>query len=53
MKQYRNEIYLRVAVSNKRAVRAYQKAGFVYSETILDEIAYSGHMEDFWIMVKE
>ncbi|MCI9455388.1 MAG: GNAT family N-acetyltransferase [Oscillospiraceae bacterium] len=53
VKQYRNKIYLRVAVSNKRAVRAYQKAGFVYSETILDEIAYSGHMEDFWIMVKE
>lgn len=41
---------LRVAAWNKRAILAYQKAGFVYVETIQDEIAYSNHMEDFWVM---
>lgn len=50
IKQYHGKIYLRVAVSNRRAVKAYQKAGFVYVETIQDEIAYSGLMEDFWVM---
>ena len=35
---------------NKRAIKAYQKAGFRYVETIQDEIAFSGLMEDFWVM---
>ena len=43
-------ILLRVALRNQRAIRAYQKAGFFYVETIQDEIAYSGRVEDFWIM---
>lgn len=43
-------IKLRVAAWNRRAIRAYQKAGFAYVETILDEIAYSDRMEDFWVM---
>ena len=43
-------ILLRVAAWNKRAIRAYQKAGFRYVETIQDEIAYSNHTEDFWVM---
>lgn len=43
-------IMLRVAAWNKRAIRAYQKAGFCYVETIQDEIAYSNHLEDFWVM---
>lgn len=44
-------ILLRVAARNKRAIKAYQKAGFTYLKTIQDEIAYSDHMEDFWVMV--
>ena len=51
IKQYQDKIYLRVAASNTRAIKAYQKAGFVYSKTIQDEIAYSNHMEEFWIMI--
>ncbi|MBP3593154.1 MAG: GNAT family N-acetyltransferase [Lachnospiraceae bacterium] len=43
-------ILLRVAAWNKRAIRAYQKAGFRYIETIEDEIAYSNHLEGFWVM---
>ena len=43
-------ILLRVAAWNQRAICAYQKAGFVYVETIQDEIAYSNHIEDFWVM---
>lgn len=43
-------ILLRVAAWNRRAIRAYQKAGFAYVETIQDEIAYSNHPEDFWVM---
>ena len=41
---------LRVAAWNQRAIRAYQKSGFSYVKTIQDEIAYSNHMEDFWVM---
>lgn len=47
------KILLRVAAWNTRAIRAYQKAGFAYVETIQDEIAYSSHMEDFWVMELE
>ncbi len=47
---HRGRILLRVAVRNQRAIWAYQKAGFCYVETIQDEIAYSNHMEDFWVM---
>lgn len=43
-------ILLRVAAWNQRAIRAYQKAGFSYVETIQDEIAYTNYMEDFWVM---
>lgn len=43
-------ILLRVAAWNQRAIRAYQKSGFSYIKTIQDEIAYSNHMEDFWVM---
>ena len=43
-------VLLRVAAQNRRAIRAYEKAGFSYVKTIQDEIAYSNHMEDFWIM---
>lgn len=50
LKNFDGKILLRVAASNARAVHAYQKAGFVYTETILDEVAYSDHLEDFWVM---
>ena len=43
-------ILLRVAVSNQRAIRAYETAGFSYMETIQDEIAYTNHIEDFLVM---
>lgn len=43
-------IPIRVVAWNQRAIRAYEKAGFSYVETIQDEIAYSKHMEDFWVM---
>lgn len=46
-------ILLRVAEANQRAIRAYQKAGFIYRETIWDEIAYSNVAEPFWIMEKQ
>ncbi len=49
-KNYYGEIFLRVAISNKRAVKAYQKAGFEFVEIIQDEIAYTNNVEDFWIM---
>ena len=52
VKGHTGRMLLRVAAWNRRAVRAYQKAGFVYVETIQDEIAYSGHMEDFWVMAQ-
>ena len=45
-------ILLRVAKTNVRAVRTYQKAGFVCRETILDEIPYSNQPEPFWVMEK-
>lgn len=47
---HRGRILLRVAAWNQRAISAYQKAGFVYVKTIQDEIAYSNHMEDFFVM---
>ena len=50
VKSHTGRILLRVAVWNRRAIKAYQKAGFVYMETIQNEIAFSGHMEDFWVM---
>lgn len=51
IKNYKGNIYLRVAAANQRAIKAYQKAGFVYRDTIQDEVAYTDHMEDFWVMV--
>lgn len=47
---YYNTIFLRVAAWNKRAVQAYQKAGFAYKQTIKDEVAYTNVIEDFWVM---
>lgn len=49
-KNFDGKIVLRVAASNIRAVKAYQRAGFDYVETIIDEVAYSDHLEDFWVM---
>ena len=49
-KGHTGRILLRVSARNKRAIKAYQKAGFRYVETIQDEIAFSDHMEDFWVM---
>ena len=50
VKGHTGRILLRVSARNKRAIKAYQKAGFRYVETIQDEIAFSGQMEDFWVM---
>ena len=50
IKSYTGRILLRVSAHNLRAIKAYQKAGFRYIETIQDEIAYSDRIEDFWIM---
>ena len=47
---HNGRILLRVAAWNQRAICAYQKAGFIYVETIEDEIAYSNRVEDFWVM---
>ena len=51
VKGYQSEIYLRVAATNQRAIKAYQKAGFVYHSTIQDEVAYTNQVEDFLVMV--
>ena len=51
VKSHAGRILLRVSARNKRAIKAYQKAGFRYVETIQDEIAFSNNMEDFWVMV--
>ncbi|MDD2268669.1 MAG: GNAT family N-acetyltransferase [Eubacteriales bacterium] len=53
IKTYNGKIYLRVSASNKRAIKAYQKSGFVYLKTIQDGVAYSNNIEDFWVMVNE
>ena len=50
VKGYTGRLLLRVSARNKRAIKAYQKAGFRYVETIQDEIAFSDNMEDFWVM---
>ena len=50
VKAHNGRILLRVSARNKRAIKAYQKAGFQYVETIQDEIAFSGLLEDFWVM---
>ena len=50
VKDHTGRILLRVSARNKRAIKAYQKAGFRYVETIQDEIAFSDNMEDFWVM---
>ncbi len=53
IKGHRGKVKLKVAAGNLRAVRAYEKAGFVAVETVRDEIAYSGHEEDFYVMEKD
>ncbi|MDD7646961.1 MAG: GNAT family protein [Ruminococcus bromii] len=50
VKAHTGQIVLRVSARNQRAIKAYQKAGFLYLKTIKDEIAYSDHVEDFWVM---
>jgi len=50
IKGHTGRILLRVSARNKRAVKAYQKAGFRYVETIQDEVAFSNNMEAFWVM---
>ena len=50
VKEHRGRILLRVSARNKRAIKAYEKAGFRYVETIQDEIAFSDNIEDFWVM---
>ena len=50
VKGHTGRILLRVSARNKRAIKAYQKAGFRYVDTIQDEIAFSDNMEDFWVM---
>ena len=50
VKGYTGRILLRVSARNQRAIKAYQKAGFRYMETIQDEIAYSDNIEDFLVM---
>ena len=50
VKGHTGRILLRVSARNQRAIKAYQKAGFRYVETIQDEIAFSNNMEDFWVM---
>ncbi|MCH5323873.1 MAG: GNAT family N-acetyltransferase [Eubacterium sp.] len=50
IKNYTGKILLRVVAWNQRAIKAYQNAGFVYVETIQDEVAYSNHTEDFLVM---
>jgi len=50
VKGHTGRILLRVSARNQRAIRAYQKAGFRYVETIQDEIAFSDLLEDFWVM---
>lgn len=50
VKGHTGRILLRVSARNKRAIKAYQKAGFRYVDTIRDEIAFSDYPEDFWVM---
>lgn len=50
VKNHQGRVLLRVSARNRRAIRAYEKAGFSYVETIQDEIAYTDNIEDFWIM---
>jgi Acetyltransferases, including N-acetylases of ribosomal proteins len=49
-KSHNGAVLLRVAAWNKRAIRAYEKAGFAYVDTIIDEIANSNKLEDFHVM---
>ena len=50
LKGHEGRIFLKVAASNQRAIRAYQKAGFHYRATEIDEVPYTGRPESFWIM---
>ena len=50
VKGHKGRVLLRVSARNQRAIKAYQKAGFRYMETIQDEIAYSDCIEDVWVM---
>jgi len=53
VKNYRGAVYLRVAKSNVRALKAYLKGGFEISGSTIDEIAYSEKPEEFYIMSKK
>ena len=50
MKKISRKGFLKVAAANQRAIRAYQKAGFHYRATEIDEVPYTGQPESFWIM---
>ena len=50
VKDHTGRILLRVSARNKRAIKAYRKAGFRYVKTIQDEIAFSNKIEDFYVM---
>jgi len=50
VKNHQGRVLLRVSARNRRAIRAYEKAGFSYVKTIQDEIAYTDNIEDFWVM---
>lgn len=50
IKEFDGDIFLKVVAWNKRAIKAYEKAGFTYYETIKDEIAYSDKLEEFFVM---
>ena len=50
VKSHCGRIVLRVAVSNIRAIKAYEKADFVSIDTVKDEIAYTNNTEDFYVM---
>lgn len=50
IKSHYGRVLLRVSAQNQRAIKACQKAGFRYVETIRDEIACSDSIEDFGVM---
>ena len=50
LKGHEGRIFLKVAASNQRAIRAYQKACFHSRATEIDEVPYTGQPESFWVM---
>lgn len=52
-KSWDGKVCLRVAAGNTRAIRAYERAGFVCESVIRDEIPYTGHPEEFYVMSRQ